>query len=165
MTSLFRHLNNEGVINNNPFLNVTIEDYSGDTHLSKDLDIMELYQVYKAAHELQAVGVNILAPMLLDIYTGLRSTNLIKLKVKSLEREECSINIILDKEDKEDREDRETPIINSKNREGVLPIPQKAMAVLCEYSKGKSPLRSFTLWVKRKGLFQQTDELHCEKNL
>lgn len=140
MTSLFRHLNNEGIVNNNPFLNVSIEDFSGDTHLSKDLDIMELYQVYKAAHELQAVGVNILAPMLLDIYTGLRSTNLIKLKVKSLEKEESSINITLDKEDIEDnQEDRETPIINSKNREGVLPLPPKAMAILCEYAKDKSP--------------------------
>ncbi|WP_068984295.1 hypothetical protein [Lysinibacillus xylanilyticus] len=83
--------------------------------------------MYKAAHELQAVGVNILAPMLLNIYTGLRSTNLIKLKVNSLEKEECSINIILDKEDiKDNQEDRETPIINSKNREGVLPLPPKA---------------------------------------
>ncbi len=42
MTSLFRHLNNEGIVNNNPFLNVSIEVFSGDTHLS-DLDIMELY--------------------------------------------------------------------------------------------------------------------------
>ncbi len=140
MTSLFRHLNNEGIVNNNPFLNVTIEDFSGDSHLSKDLNIMELYQVYKAAHELQAVGVNILAPMLLDIYTGLRSTNLIKLKVKSLERDECSIKITLDKEDiGNNQDDRETPTINSKNREGLLPIPPKAMAVLCEYAKGKSP--------------------------
>ncbi|UNT53339.1 tyrosine-type recombinase/integrase [Lysinibacillus capsici] len=140
MTSLFRHLKNDGIVTNNPFLNVTIEDYSGDTYLSKDLNIIELYQVYKAAHELQADGINILAPMLLDIYTGLRSTNLIKLKVKSLVTEECSINITLDKEDTGDnQEDRETPIINSKNREGVLPIPPKAMAVLREYAKGKSP--------------------------
>ncbi|MGE7998037.1 hypothetical protein ACQKOF_05065 [Lysinibacillus sp. NPDC093190] len=58
-------------------MNVTIEDFTGDTHLSKYLDIMVLYQVYKAAHELQPDGVNILAPLLLDIYTGLRSTNLI----------------------------------------------------------------------------------------
>lgn len=44
---------NEGIVSNNPFLNLTIEDYSNDTHFSKDLNIMELYQVYKAAHELQ----------------------------------------------------------------------------------------------------------------
>lgn len=50
-----------------PFLNLTIEDYSNNTHFSKDLNIMELYQVYKAAHELQADGVNVLAPILLDI--------------------------------------------------------------------------------------------------
>ena len=140
MTSLFSYLKNAGIVNNNPFLNVNYKDYSGDTHLSKDLNMMELYQVYKAAHELQADGVNILAPMLLDIYTGLRSTNLIKLKVKSLEREECFIKITLDEEDIENnQEDKETPIINSKNREGILPIPPKAMSVLCEYSQGKSP--------------------------
>ena len=40
MTSLFRYLKNEGIVNNNPFLNVTFEDFSGDTHLSKDLKIM-----------------------------------------------------------------------------------------------------------------------------
>jgi len=45
------------------FLNLTIEDYSNDTHFSKDLNII----VYKAAHELQADGVNVLAPILLDI--------------------------------------------------------------------------------------------------
>ncbi|MEK3727053.1 tyrosine-type recombinase/integrase [Lysinibacillus sp. FSL W8-0953] len=140
MTSLFRYLKNEGIVNNNPFLNVTIEDYSGETHFSKDLSVMELYQVYKAAHELQADGVNILAPMLLGIYTGLRTTNLIKLKVKSLKREECSIRITLNKEDTHNnQEEIETPIINSKNREGLLPIPPKAMAVLCEYAQGKSP--------------------------
>ncbi|MFJ8102629.1 hypothetical protein [Lysinibacillus sp. NPDC096212] len=92
-------------------------------------NIMELYQVYKAAHELQADGVNILAPMLLGIYTGLRNTNLIKLKVKSLKREDIKNN----------QEEIETPIINSKNREGLLPIPPKAMAVLCAYAQGKSP--------------------------
>lgn len=128
-----------------------LKQISGDTHLSKDLDIMDLYQVYKAAHELQAVGVNILAPMLLDIYTGLRSTNLIKLKVKSLEKEECSINITLDKEDiKDNQENRETPIINSKNREGVLPLPPKAMAILCEYAKGKSPEEPLLYGLKGK---------------
>ncbi len=139
ITSLFRYLKNEGIVNNNPFLNITIEDYSAETHFSKDLNIMELYQVYKAAHELQAEGVNILAPMLLGIYTGLRTTNLINLKVKSVIREECSIRITLNKEDINNNQGEiETPIINSKNREGLLPIPPKAMAVICEYAQGKS---------------------------
>lgn len=97
-------------------------------------------QVYKAAHELQADRVYILAPMLLGIYTGLRTTKLIKLKVKSLKREECSIRITFNKEDiHNNQEEIETPIINSKNREGLLPIPPKAMPVLCEYAQGKSP--------------------------
>lgn len=99
MTSLFRHLNNANIISGNSFLNVKIEDFSGDTHLSKYLNITELYQVYKASHELQSDGVNVLAPILLDIFTGLRSTNLLKLKVKSLKREECAIRIDLTKED------------------------------------------------------------------
>lgn len=148
MTSLFSHLKNEGIVSNNPFLNLTIEDYLNDTHFSKDLNIMELYQVYKAAHELQADGVNVLAPILLDIYTRLRSTNLIRLKVKSLERENCSIKITLINEVNNKQED--TPIINSKNREGLLPMPPKAMAVICEYAQGKSPDDSLLYGLKGK---------------
>lgn len=76
---------------------------------------------------------------MLGIYTGLRTTNLINLKVKSVIREECSIRITLNKEDINNNQGEiETPIINSKNREGLLPIPPKAMAVICEYAQGKS---------------------------
>ena len=59
-----------------------IPDYTSDQYLSKDLNIIEPYQVYKAAHELQLEGNNVLAPTLLDIYTGFRSNYLITLAYK-----------------------------------------------------------------------------------
>ncbi|RHW37447.1 integrase [Lysinibacillus yapensis] len=135
--SLFSHLNNEGIITGNPFLNLEIEDYSAESHLSKDLNLVELYQVYKAAHELQSEGVNVLAPILTDIYTGLRSTNLKELKVNSLDHESSALNITLDKMEVNFQEEEKR--INSKNREGFLPLPPKAMSVLVESAEGKEP--------------------------
>lgn len=45
--SLFSHSNIEGIITGNPFLNLEIEDYSAESHLSKDLNLVELYQCTK----------------------------------------------------------------------------------------------------------------------
>lgn len=137
ITSLFSYLNNSNIIAGNPFLNLEIEDYSAESYLSKDLNIMELSLVYEAAHELQLEGVNVLIPILIDIFTGLRSTNLKKLKVKSLDPESSALKITLNKKDSAVQDEEKT--INSKNREGFLPLPPKVMSVLLEYVEGRDP--------------------------
>ncbi|MDY0396631.1 hypothetical protein RWE15_22905 [Virgibacillus halophilus] len=108
MTSIFRHLNNANIIEGNPFLNVNISDYTADQYLSKDLTLTELYQVYKAAHDLQAEGVNVLLPMLIEIYTGLRSTNLKQLKVRTLDLEIGGLRIEFGKTGTDENNQEET---------------------------------------------------------
>lgn len=139
ITSLFRHLNNANIIEGNPFLTVNINDYTADKYLSKDLTLTELYQVYKAAHELQSEGVNVLPPLLIDIYTGLRSTNLKKLIVKSLDFETAGLRIQTEKTDKNTLDDQEDTNLNSKHRESFIPLPPKVLTVFSEYTKGADP--------------------------
>lgn len=141
MASLFRHLNHVNIIEGNPFLTVKITDYSADKYLSKDLSITELYQVYKAAHELQEQGVNVLAPMLLDIYTGLRSTNLIRLVVQSLDFGEAGIRVEFGKQDTNGKSEiKENEMaLNSKHRESFIPLPPKVLAFFSNYIKGMHP--------------------------
>ncbi|MBM7583912.1 integrase [Bacillus pakistanensis] len=151
MASLFRHLNNAKIIEGNPFLTVNITDYTADKYLSKDLSITELYQVYKAAHDLQAQGINVLAPMLLDIYTGLRSTNLIRLKVRSLDFEAGGIRIEYTKSKtvkQESNQQETTP--NSKNRESFIPLPPKVLAYFSAQTKGMLPEDSLLYGLRGK---------------
>ncbi|PLS18167.1 integrase [Bacillus sp. M6-12] len=141
LSSLFRHLNHAKIIDGNPFLTVKITDYTEQQYLSKDLDINELYQVYKAAHELQVQGINVLAPILLDIFTGFRSTNLISLQAQSIDKEAGGIRIIFSRSDKseEDERKREVKTPNTKNRETFIPLPPRVLAYFLEYTKGMHP--------------------------
>ncbi|MED3550298.1 tyrosine-type recombinase/integrase [Cytobacillus praedii] len=152
MASLFRHLNNANIIDGNPFLTVKITDYTTEKYLSKDLNITELYQVYKAAHELQTEGVNVLAPMLLDIYTGLRSTNLIRLTVQSLDFEAGGIHINFAKTNKNDEEEvlENEMNLNSKNRESFIPLPPKVLTFFSNYIKGMHPEDSLLYGLRGK---------------
>lgn len=140
LSSLFRHLNHAKIIEGNPFLTVKITDYTEQQYLSKELDLIELYQVYKAAHELQAQGINVLAPTLLDIFTGFRSTNLISLQAQSVDKEAGGIRIILSNvnhgEVERKKGERTT---NSKNRESFIPLPPRVLAYFVEYTKDMNP--------------------------
>lgn len=83
-TALFFHLNKLGKIIGNPFAALdSIEDFE-ENHHSRVLPLEDLYLVYKALIELENKRINVRAAVILDIFTGLRSTALKKLKVKSV---------------------------------------------------------------------------------
>ncbi|MFD2209126.1 tyrosine-type recombinase/integrase [Virgibacillus halophilus] len=149
MTSIFRHLNNANIIEGNPFLNVNISDYTADQYLSKDLTLTELYQVYKAAHDLQAEGVNVLLPMLIEIYTGLRSTNLKQLKVRTLDLEIGGLRIEFGKTGTDENNQEETTP-NSKHRESFIPLPPKVLSVFSDYTKVADPEDSLLYGLRGK---------------
>ncbi|MFJ7747084.1 tyrosine-type recombinase/integrase [Peribacillus sp. NPDC097295] len=140
LSSLFRHLNHAKIIEGNPFLTVKITDYTEQQYLSKELDLIELYQVYKAAHELQAQGINVLAPTLLDIFAGFRSTNLISLQAQSVDKEAGGIRIILSNLNHGEVERKKgEKTTNSKNRESFIPLPPRVLAYFVEYTKDMNP--------------------------
>ncbi|MEK4874846.1 site-specific integrase [Bacillus sp. FSL W8-0102] len=161
MASLFSHLNKLGIINRNPFLALNVEDSNEINHHSRALSIVELYEVYKAAHELDSEGVAVLIPILLDIFTGLRSTSLKKLKVQSISEEYNGLIYKFDpKEDhvksekklKKYIDNNEYNSLNRKNKNFFLPLPPKLMTILKNFIQNKRPEDPLLYGLKGKPL-------------
>ncbi|MEJ9152540.1 tyrosine-type recombinase/integrase, partial [Bacillus smithii] len=150
MASLFSHLNKLGIINVNPFLALNVEDSNKINHHSRALSIVELYEVYKAAHELDSEGVAVLLPVLLDIFTGLRSTSLKKLKVQSISEEYNGLIYKFDP--KEDHVENEYNSSNRKNKDFFLPLPPKLMTILKNFIQNKGPEDPLLYGLKGKPL-------------
>lgn len=139
-STLFSHLNHLGIVNSNYFAALdAIEDYD-DEHHSRALSLEELYSVYKAAHELQAMGVNVLISTVIEIFTALRSTSLKKLTVSSLSIEQNGLRFKRGgKKGKGNEDSKRKERGNHKNKEFFLPLPPKTMSLLIEHIKGLDP--------------------------
>lgn len=84
MASLFSFLNKLGTVHSNEFAIITISNNDNQTSHSRELDIQELYEVFKAAQQLEAEGTPVLLPTLVAMFTGFRSVTLKKLKVSTV---------------------------------------------------------------------------------
>lgn len=153
LSTLYAHFNHLGVVNSNPFAALdAIEDY-GDEHHSRALTLDELYSVYKAAHELQDNGVNVLIPILIEIYTVLRSTSLKKLTVQSVNIKENGLTFKLNyKKGKAQEVPKKKEKVNRKNKEFFLPLPPKMMSLLVAYIEDLNPEDSLLYGLKGKPL-------------
>ena len=153
LSSLYTHFNNLGIVNGNPFAALdNIEDYD-DEHHSRALTLEELFEVYKAAIELQNSGVNVLIPILVEIYTALRSTSLKKLKVESLSIQKNGMHFKRDsKKGKGTEQSENKEKGNRKNKAFFLPLPPKTMSRLVEHIEGLDPDDSLLYGLKGKPL-------------
>lgn len=143
LSSLYTHFNNLGIINSNPFAALNaIEDYDEEHH-SRALTLEELFAVYKAAYELQDNGVNVLIPILIEIYTALRSTSLKKLTVES---------VSIKKNGMQFKRYRKNGKANRKNKNFFLPLPPKMMSLLIEHIQDLEPEDSLLYGLKGKPL-------------
>lgn len=126
LKSLNSYLVNLGILQSNIFKEIDkgiiIEE---DNHHSKVLSLSELYEVYKAAFELDELGKNVLISTLIAMFTGVRNTSLVDLKVKSISKE---MGIIFKYEGKRK---------NTKNKDYRLPLPPKLLALLINYIEDK----------------------------
>lgn len=153
LSTLYSHFNHLGIVNSNPFAALdAIEDYD-DEHHSRALTLEELFAVYKAAFELQDNGVNVLIPILIEIYTALRSTSLKKLTVKSVAIQKNGLTFKRNrKKGKGHEESEKKEKGNRKNKEFFLPLPPKVMSLLVEYIKDLDPEDSLLYGLKGKPL-------------
>ncbi|WP_286925109.1 MULTISPECIES: tyrosine-type recombinase/integrase [Lysinibacillus] len=149
LSSLYSHFNHLGIINSNPFAAIdAIEDYA-DEHHSRALNLEELFTVYKAAYELQNNGVNVLIPILIEIYTALRSTSLKKLTVNSVAIQKNGIEFKRNREKGKGNEiSKKKEKGNRKNKDFFLPLPPKMMSLLVEHIKDLDPEDSLLYGLK-----------------
>lgn len=103
----------------------------------------ELFAVYKAAYELQDSGVNVLIPILIEIYTALRSTSLKRLTVES---------VSIQKNGMQFKRNRKNGKGNRKNKNFFLPLPPKMMSLLIEHIEDLEPEDSLLYGLKGKPL-------------
>jgi integrase len=167
MQSMFTHYNRLGVINGNPFAALKITDSNKPKHHSRALNIVELYQVYKAAFELQENGVNVLIPVLIDMFTALRVTSLEKLTVRSVSTTMNGLVYEFDptkdrvKEDKlldqylEEGDKHTDNSPNSKNKDFFIPLPPKLMQLLVQYIEHMKPDDALLYGLRRKPLINK----------
>ncbi|MED4454894.1 tyrosine-type recombinase/integrase [Metabacillus fastidiosus] len=155
MASLFGYLNKLGIASSNPFLLIDVENYNGLNHHSRVLSFSELFEVYKAAHELDSTGVAVLTPILIDLFTGLRSTSLKKLQVRSISKENNGLIYKFDPKDhdknEENYQDNDTSSnSNRKNKDFFLPLPPKLMDLLINTTQNMDPQESLLYGLKGK---------------
>ncbi|AMX83598.1 integrase [Geobacillus subterraneus] len=167
MQSMFTHYNRLGVINGNPFAALKITDSNKQKHHSRALNIIELYQVYKAAFELQERGVNVLVPTLIDMFTALRVTSLEKLTVRSVSTTMNGLVYEFDpkkdrvKEDKlldqylEEGDKHTDNSPNSKNKDFFIPLPPKLMKLLTQYIEHMEPNDALLYGLRGKPLINK----------
>lgn len=153
LSTLYAHFNHLGIVNSNPFAALdAIEDYD-DEHHSRALTLEELYAVYKAAHELQDNGVNVLIPILIEIYTVLRSTSLKKLTVQSVAIQKNGLTFKRNRKKVKEQEEVERKVkVNRKNKEFFLPLPPKMMSLLVAYIEDLNPEDPLLYGLKGKPL-------------
>jgi integrase len=152
MQSMFSYYNQLGVVTGNPFSALKVVNANKPKHHSRALNIVELYQVYKAAFELQENGVNVLIPVLVDMFTALRVTSLEKLTVRSVsttmnglvyefdpKKDRVKEDKLLDQylEEEGDKHTDNSP--NSKNKDFFIPLPPKLMQLLIKYTEHMKP--------------------------
>ncbi|MDE8564140.1 tyrosine-type recombinase/integrase [Anoxybacillus rupiensis] len=167
MQSMFSHYNQLGVVVGNPFAALKVTDSNKPKHHSRALDITELYQVYKAAFELQENGVNVLIPVLIDMFTALRVTSLEKLTVRSVsttmnglvyefnpKKDRVKEDKLLDQYLEEgDKHTDNSP--NSKNKDFFIPLPPKLMQLLVQYIEHMKPDDALLYGLRRKPLINK----------
>jgi integrase len=167
MQSMFSHYNQLGVVVGNPFAALKVTDSNKPKHHSRALDITELYQVYKAAFELQENGVNVLIPVLIDMFTALRVTSLEKLTVRSVSTTMNGLVYEFDpkkdrvKEDKlldqylEEGDKHTDNSPNSKNKDFFIPLPPKLMKLLTQYTERMEPDGALLYGLRGKSLINK----------
>ncbi|WP_107838026.1 tyrosine-type recombinase/integrase [Metasolibacillus meyeri] len=133
MASLFNFLNKLGTVNSNEFAIITINNNDNQASHSRELDIQELYEVFKAAQQLEAEGTPILLPTLVAMFTGFRSVTLTKLKVSTVNFNKSQLEFKL-KENKSIKttKQKNNKRPNNKVKELIVPIPPKLLALIEE---------------------------------
>ncbi|WMJ21566.1 tyrosine-type recombinase/integrase [Geobacillus kaustophilus] len=152
MQSMFSYYNQLGVITGNPFSALKVVNANKPKHHSRALNIVELYQVYKAAFELQENGVNVLIPVLVDMFTALRVTSLEKLTVRSVsttmnglvyefdpKKDRVKEDKLLDQYLEEEGDNHTDNSPSSKNKDFFIPLPPKLMQLLIKYTEHMKP--------------------------
>lgn len=158
MSSMFSHYNNLNVIKGNPFLTIKLLGASSQNHHSRVLSLTDLFEVYKAAHELESEGVPILLPTKTAMFTGLRSTSLTKLIGKSVFREDSGLVYKFVPSKYDDSFEVDETITdsnnktNSKNKNFFLPLPPKFMEQLKHYAQNIQDDESLLRGLKGKPL-------------
>lgn len=135
MTSLFKYLRDIGVVTLNPFATLTTTNNDQYTSHSRELDIEELYQVYKTAHLLESKGTRVLPPLLVVIFTGFRNVTLTKLKVNNLDFKKSELQFKLKNNESKNTSKKDSDITN-KVKELVVPLPPKLMELMSEHTEG-----------------------------
>lgn len=166
MTSFFKYMVDLNVLTANYFATLTTSNNDTYAAHSRELDIEELYSVYKVAHRLEDDGVSVLLPTLVAMFTGFRNATLTKLKVSALKLKDSSLEFKLKNQDNGDQKtNHDSP--NNKIKELIVPLPPNLMGKLTESVKGFNNNSQLLYGVKGKPLANKQmnyiTKIICEK--